>query len=89
MIDKHFGVETEHPTIKEYDLRMLIAEFVHFGLPLEYVPDVAPLYSDIEVWSPECAKEAFLAMYYNLNGEARPAAARHINFSISIGVFVK
>lgn len=73
VIDKHFGVETEHQTIKEYDLRMLIAEFAHFGLPLEYVPDVAPLYNEIEVWSPECAKEAFLAMYENLIiGESNP-----------------
>lgn len=84
VIDKHFGVETEHPTIKDYDLRMLIAEFVHFGLPLEYVPDVAPLCSKIKVWSPECAKEAFLATYYNLTGKARQAADRHVEFTCSL-----
>lgn len=72
VIDLHYGVETEHPTIKEYDLRMLIAEAKHFGLPLEHFPDVEPLYTTLEVWKPECAKEAFLAMYYNLTNEIKP-----------------
>lgn len=79
-IDDHFGVETEHPMIKEYDVRMLVAEGLHFDMPIEHFPNAEPLYLDIKVWEPECAKEAFLSMYYNLTGEARPAAKSEVKF---------
>lgn len=80
VIDDHFGVETEHPVIKEYDVRMLVAEGLHFDMPIEHFPNAEPLYLDIKAWEPECAKEAFLSMYYNLTGEARPAAKGEAKF---------
>ncbi|EIU6870700.1 hypothetical protein L5169_004837 [Vibrio parahaemolyticus] len=62
-IDTLFDVVTEHPEIKEADLRMLITEASAFGLPLDEFPDALPYNIDFEPWPPEVARLKFLECF--------------------------
>ncbi len=62
-IDQQFNVTTEHPAIKEADLRMLITEAKAFGLPLDEFPKVAPFNIEVERWTPKQAEQIFLSCF--------------------------
>ncbi|EMY6467008.1 hypothetical protein ABCL20_004484 [Vibrio alginolyticus] len=62
-IDTLFDVVTEHPEIKEAELRMLITEASAFGLPLDEFPDALPYNIDFEPWPPEVARLKFLECF--------------------------
>ncbi|MDF5393033.1 hypothetical protein P3693_23640 [Vibrio parahaemolyticus] len=62
-IDTLFDVVTEHPEIKEADLRMLITEASAFGLPLDEFPNALPYNIDFEPWPPEVARLKFLECF--------------------------
>ncbi|MCJ0806680.1 hypothetical protein [Vibrio vulnificus] len=64
-IDTLFDVVTEHPEIKEADLRMLITEASAFGLPLDEFPKAEPYPIHVEPWPPEVARLKFLACFYD------------------------
>lgn len=67
-IDRQFGVDTECNEVKSADLRMLVTEAKHFGLPLNKFPNMQTYKIDIERWRPEFAMNAFLKMYAELTG---------------------
>ncbi|EGQ7740942.1 hypothetical protein CS268_RS23380 [Vibrio parahaemolyticus] len=62
-IDTLFDVVTEHPEIKEADLRMLITEASAFGLPLDEFPNALPYNIEFEPWPPEVARLKFLECF--------------------------
>ncbi|WP_202598525.1 MULTISPECIES: hypothetical protein [unclassified Vibrio] len=62
-IDQQFNVTTEHPAIKEADLRMLITEAEAFGLPLDEFPKAVPFDIEFELWSPEQAALIFMLSF--------------------------
>ncbi|ENQ8056890.1 hypothetical protein ACT3QV_004521 [Vibrio alginolyticus] len=62
-IDTLFDVVTEHPEIKEADLRMLITEASAFDLPLDEFPDAQPYNIEFEPWPPEVARLKFLECF--------------------------
>ncbi|EOX1508499.1 hypothetical protein ACPD0N_003166 [Vibrio cholerae] len=64
--DVQFGVETEHPQVKEVDLRMLVTEAKFFGLPLENFPNVKPFDLRFTVWSPKIARFFFMSRFNEL-----------------------
>jgi uncharacterized protein len=76
-IDRHFGVQTQHPIVKEYDIRMLAYEGLVFGLNTDEFPKVEPLYEGaIQRWSWNNARIAFLETYKRLiksNASYEPA----------------
>ena len=67
-IDRQFGTDTRCNEVKSADLRMLVTEAKHFGLPLDRFPNMQTFNIDIERWSPEFAMNAFLKMYAELTG---------------------
>lgn len=62
-IDTLFDVVTEHPEIKEADLRMLITEASAFDLPLDEFPDALPYNIEFEPWPAEVARLKFLECF--------------------------
>ncbi|UPR55298.1 hypothetical protein ITG09_24295 (plasmid) [Vibrio cyclitrophicus] len=62
-IDQQFNVTTEHPAIKDADLRMLITEAKAFGLPLDEFPKAEPFNIEFERWTPEQAQRIFLTCF--------------------------
>ncbi|CAH0531248.1 hypothetical protein [Vibrio hippocampi] len=64
-IDELFDVTTEHPAIKEADLRMLITEAEAFNLPLDEFPKAEPYSIDFKPWPAEVARLRFLECFQN------------------------
>ncbi|MBE3914899.1 hypothetical protein HJ155_23190 [Vibrio parahaemolyticus] len=62
-IDQQFNVTTEHPAIKEADLRMLITEAKSFGLPLDEFPKAEPFNIEFKRWTPEQAAHIFIKCF--------------------------
>jgi hypothetical protein len=63
-IDTLFDVVTEHPDIKEADLRMLITEASAFGLPLDEFPNALPYNIEFEPWPAEVARLKFIECFH-------------------------
>lgn len=67
VIDNHFKIKTEHPLVKDYDVRMLVTEALFFNLPTKHFPDAEPLYTTLgSVWPPEHARLRFLNTFNEL-----------------------
>lgn len=70
VIDSYFNVQTEHPLVKEYDVRMLISEAEFFNLPTDKFPNAESLYTTIgRVWPAEYARHRFLSLFEDLTFE--------------------
>ena len=67
VIDKHWGVETRHPLVKEADTRMVLTEGKSFGFP-DGILDVPgePYGFTVQRMSPEEAAFQFVALYKEL-----------------------
>jgi hypothetical protein len=67
VIDKHYGVETRHPLVKEADLRVFLTEAESFGLPMEIFEGRGEPYDfTVQRMTPEEAAYQFVALYKEL-----------------------
>ena len=67
VIDKHYGVETRHPLVKEADQRMVVTEAASFDMPMKHFLMVGEPYGfTVQRMTAEEAAAEFVAMYKEL-----------------------
>lgn len=67
VIDKHYGVETRHPLVKEADQRTVVTEAESFDMPMKHFLMVGKPYDfTVQRMTAEEAAAEFVAMYKEL-----------------------